>query len=252
MKTRLNDIWRFLKSSSVYSPKMNPPIKYILKDKKDLIGRIDTIFNPSKIIDKYNLYITERIIEIPFIHRVLDLEPESKILEFGSANSKLSIELASRGMKVTGVDLRPNYISHPNLLFYQGNYFNIEFSDSYFDAIIAVSAVEHAGLGAYGEKIVEDADKYLLQSFFRQLKQGGQLIITVPFGKSKITPKYRIYDHNTLKGLLEGYLIDIEEYYLRHNYSEWLPSNMMELESFDWEPIQIGAEGVVCIAAQRL
>lgn len=152
MKTQFKDVWRFLAATSTYCPNFNPPLRYILKNKRNILDRIDTLFCPTAAPDKYQLFITERILELPFVYRSLDIKPDAEILEFGCANSRLSIELASIGAKVTGVDLRPHPLTHPNFTFLLGDFFEQSFTEASFDAIIAISAIEHVGLGAYGEQ----------------------------------------------------------------------------------------------------
>ena len=160
MKTRLKDIINFLKMTRAYYPQFNPSFRYILTRKWDLPGRIDTLFCPEKIPERHQLYVTERILELPFVHRTLCQEPGSRILEFGYSNSALSIELASRGMKVIGVDLRQYTLTHPNFTFYQGDFFRQTFAKRSFNAIIAISAIEHVGLGAYAEEKNEKRDDH--------------------------------------------------------------------------------------------
>jgi len=219
------------------------------------LGRIDSLFCPGKILDKYELHVNERILEHPFVHRVLDQVPSgSRVLEFGCTNSRLSIELASRGLLVTGVDLRPYSLTHPNFTFYQGDFFELDFPEAPFDVVVAVSAVEHVGLGAYGEDMRrENSDRRVLDAFYHLLRPEGQLVVTVPFGRQKITPRYRIYDMQALGALLQDYEIDRQEYYRRFDHAVWLPVSASELGDVDWDPaaMRTGVGGVACISARR-
>jgi SAM-dependent methyltransferase len=252
LETRPRDVWRFLAATRAYSPNFNPPLRYVLEKKWDLGGRIDALFCPTRGLGRYRLFVTERVLELPFAHRALDQLPGSRILEFGCANSQLCIELASRGMMVTGVDLRAHPLTHPNFAFLQGDFFDQDFCEKSFGAVIAISAVEHVGLGAFGEDERDaGADRQLVKSFYRLLRAGGQLILTVPFGKWNVNPRYRIYDVEALETLLEGYDIDCEEYYRRTDHSVWLPATANELAQVEWHPSGHGAEGVALIAARR-
>jgi SAM-dependent methyltransferase len=197
------------------------------------------------------LWITERILEYPFVYRTLGNRERLKNLEFGCANSQLSLELAALGHNQVGVDLRYYPFQHPNLRFYQGDFFDVTFDEAPFDVIIAISAIEHVGLGWYGEKIrPEKSDADLIDAFVKILKPEGQLIITVPFGVKKITPSYRIYDRSSLLGILKRFDIEDEEYYYRQNKSIWLPCSHIYLEATDWDPQGNGAEGVALISAR--
>jgi 2-polyprenyl-3-methyl-5-hydroxy-6-metoxy-1,4-benzoquinol methylase len=252
MKTRFANIKRFLGNTRNYKPVFNPPIKYVLKNKWDIAGRIDTLFCPEKILDKYHLYINERILEIPFVHRRLDVPPGSRILDFGCTQSSLGIHLASRGLQVTGVDLRPYPYSCQNFTFYQGNFFELDLPEKSFDAVIAVSVVEHIGLGAYGETRREaETDDQLLDRFYKLLTPGGQLILTVPFGTWAITPFYRIYDEEALHKLLHHFVSECEEYYSRTDSVNWSRTTATDLSKKKWEPDGQGADGVALISARR-
>ena len=55
------------------------------------------------------------------------------------------------------------------------------FPDENFDAVIAVSTIEHIGLGAYGDPFQEGADARVVKEIHRVLKPGGRLILTTPF-----------------------------------------------------------------------
>jgi SAM-dependent methyltransferase len=252
MKTNIVDIKRYLSDTKKYRPAFNSPIWYVLKKKWDLAGRIDTLFCPEKILDKHLLFISERILEVPFVHRHLGLRPGSRILDFGCTESKLGIELACGGMKVTGVDLRLYPHSCPNFTFLQGDFFRLALQEKSFEAVIAVSAVEHVGLGAYGEKSLDEgADRRIIDRFFDLLIPGGQLILTVPFGSWDVTPFYRIYDDGTLHALLENYVLDCEEYFTRTDFSKWSRTTASELSKKKWSPSGHGADGVALISARR-
>lgn len=255
MKTTLQDIRKFLGYTRNYDPGFNPPVRFVLKSKWNIFDRLSSLFSPTKILDKYYFIVTERIIELPFVHRTLRKPSDGYVLEFGSTDSKLALELASLGYRMVGIDLRPWFLKHPNLRLYQGDIFNTRLEEAPFDAIIAVSAIEHVGLGAYGEpKRTEDrVDYQLTRLFYELLVPDGQLIMTVPFGKRKITPRYRIYDSKSLHEILIDFDIVEESYYSRENYSEWHPTTASVLEQIDWEPKKLftGSDGVVCLSANR-
>jgi len=103
----------------IYEPHLNEGIYYQLKNlPKNKILRL--IY--GCISKNYELIVNERIIEYPFIFQNLNLRKGSKILDFGCWESKLSIELASLGFKVIGVDLNNYEFSHPNFKFIKGDF----------------------------------------------------------------------------------------------------------------------------------
>ena len=162
----------------------------------------------------YKYDVNERIVESPFIFRNLSLPPGASILDFGCNRSKLSIELASLGYKVSGVDLLPYKYYHDNFVFFKGNLMELGFHSSSMDCIMAISAIEHSGLGFYGDNTDEMGDKKVAKEFYRILKPGGTLIITVPFGVDYIDNFTRIYSSETLAELFCDFKLKNAEYYL--------------------------------------
>ena len=49
-----------------------------------------------------------------------------------------------------------------------------------FDYITCVSVIEHIGVGAYGDKVGEGADRVALFKLHKLLKTNGRLILTTP------------------------------------------------------------------------
>ena len=115
----------------------------------------------------------------------------------------LSYQLASCGFSVTGIDFRGYELSHRNFTFIQGNLFHIELPTDKFNAVIAVSALEHIGLAAYGEQAEPgQTDKRAVEIFTQMLLPEGQLILTVPAGKRDENRFFRIYDDEMIENLL--------------------------------------------------
>jgi len=170
----------------------------------------------------YRYDVNERIVEIPFLYRTLALPLDSKVLEFGCNRSKVGIELASLGYRVTGVDLLPYKYTHRNFEFRRGNFLGLTCTPESFDAITAISAVEHSGLGFYGDAGDPDGDTKVMDRFFEILRPGGLLVLTVPFGLAALNNFTRIYDGQSLATLLRRFTIEQEEYYLRDAQgSQW-------------------------------
>lgn len=182
----------------------------------------------------YELVTKERIVEVPFSLQAMDLPVPSRILEFGCYGSTLAMELASLGHQVTGVDLRHYPLEHPNFRFLRGDFMTADLAPDSFDGAIAISAVEHAGLGAYEEKQFERGDRRILERIRRILKPGGRLALTVPYGKPGETSTYRVYDEAALRQLLTGYDIHTESFFKAGpGRSHWLPATKAELATVD-------------------
>lgn len=203
----------------------------------------------------YDLYTNERIVEIPFVYQNFDLPQKAKVLDFGCCESKVSIELASLGYDVTGVDLNDYPFSHPNFRFVKGNFLENALEGESFDAIVAISAVEHCGLNeSYGSKEFLDGDKRIMDEFYRLLKKEGKLFVTVPYGKrAMILGPYgqRVYDEHTLTDLLDRFQIIKEEYYIGMARKYWKPAAKDALSNAGSGP-DSPFQGVACVAGRKL
>ncbi|MCH9811984.1 DUF268 domain-containing protein [bacterium] len=77
-----------------------------------------------------------------------------------------------------------------------------------FDAIIAVSFLEHEGLGRYGEPQNKNGDLIAMQVFKNMLKKDGLLFIAVPVCKDHLAGNvYRTYGEKLLPELLSGWKV---------------------------------------------
>lgn len=195
-----------------------------------------------------------RIVEWPFVFRRLQMPPGSKILDFGCNESMLSIELASIGFNVVGVDLKDYQLKHPNFRFIKGD-IRGQFKAESFDAIIIISTIEHAGLGGYQEEPFNNGDKLVIREIHRILKKSGQLLLSVPFGKRWQGGWYRVYNSESLYSLLSDFQIGSEEYFRRIDGKFWIPvrkQDLYDMPSGDEEDNPYQTEnGIVLIDARK-
>jgi len=169
----------------------------------------------------------ERVVEYPWILQNLDIT-KGTILDVGCCHSFLSHELIARGLEVYGVDVKPYPERHPDLRFYQVDVTKMPFPDDYFDRVVAVSTIEHIGLGAYNDPIYNDGDFIAMMELIRVLKEGGKMFITFPFGAEHHLVEHhstwhRIYDERRSKQLIGKMLIEKEDYYVRQG-TRWFKS----------------------------
>ncbi len=238
-------LWKFYKP--IKPIELNQPIFYQLRSlPKNRLRRI--IYG---IISRdYEQKANERVVEMPFVFQNISLKKGASILDFGCTDSKLPIELASLGYKVTGTDLRSYKLRHPNFNFVMGYFQKNSFRDASFDAVTAISAIEHCGMSDYGEEKFEQGDYKIVKEINRILKPKGQFIITVPFGMKARAPGYRIYDLKSLHELLRDFRIKKEEFYIGLNQKSWVPSTDEELEKTD-SATRGYVQGVACVLAEK-
>jgi SAM-dependent methyltransferase len=181
-----------------------------------LSSRIETL-SPQEIPD--------RMVEYPFVLRELNLE-NGRVLDVGSTSpyNIIPLVLADQGLEVWGIDVREFKISHPNFKFIKGDIRETDFPDSYFDQIIAISTIEHIGLrGRYSSTMDLNGDRKAILEMMRILKRGGNILITVPFGRAKIVAtSHRIYDGTRLRKLFDGLKIVKAEFYVKNESGYWL------------------------------
>ncbi|MDQ0286560.1 SAM-dependent methyltransferase [Desulfofundulus luciae] len=105
----------------------------------------------------------------------LEPRPGMSVLDVGCGTGNYSLELARRGLKVTGLDISPGMLAKARakaqaeglpVEFVQGDAVQLPFPDDSFDGVISVSAMEFVpDLGA------------ALQEAYRVLKPRGRLVV---------------------------------------------------------------------------
>lgn len=150
----------------------------------------------------------ERILEKSFVLQSLSRLYDStdiKVLDVGAGESLLAYELASLNYSVTAIDIRPIALSHPNLNFVKTDICQPVLPEESFDCVVALSTLEHIGLGWYGDRKGDTLDCVAVQQIYSLLKPGGSFILTVPYGEKALTPVHRIYDKELLDKLIQGF-----------------------------------------------
>ena len=206
----------------------------------DLVRRALTkVFDPGVIT-------TERVVEYPFVYQNLT-GLTGPILDIGCVHSRLPIALASRGHRVVGLDFLPYPYRHPNLQAVRGDATRTPFHATSFDAVLAVSVIEHIGIGHYGDPSAEGADREAVREIARILKPEGRSVITLPFGRSLIDDSKRVYDAPHLQRLLAPLrLLHIEYAWSRQGL--WTPCTQAEAAAVDWNGPN---RAVVLVVAMR-
>jgi SAM-dependent methyltransferase len=178
---------------------------------------------------------TSRTAEYRFVLK--NLPPiGSTILDVGCCDSLLALGLAKKGYKVYGIDTRQYQEKHPNLTFVQEDILRTPFPNGLFDAAIAVSTIEHIGLGIYGDPIHDNADILAVREIYRILKPDGRFIVTTPFAGEYKLAKYgggyeRYYDADTIRKLFEGFQIKTSEFFVGVRRFNWVSASEKEASS---------------------
>jgi SAM-dependent methyltransferase len=221
-------------------------------------ARAGLYFNEPVMVDydekgqAYWAATSERIVERAWLFRELAaLPPGSRVVDVGCSESLISFELASTGFKVVGVDVRDYPLTHPNLQFLRADICNTGLQPSSFDAAVALSTVEHIGLGFYGDMQNESALDSAMNAILQLLRPGAVMLLTVPFGRSALTPQHRIFNSDSLRQLLRKFSIEKLEFAVKVDLRTWrLPTSEEEAAAQSHDAQSYGP-GAVALAVCR-
>ncbi len=169
-----------------------------------------------------------RMIEYSFVIGKLASLEKGKVLDVGCTArlNFLPAALTSIGWEVYGVDIRQFKFRFPNFHFVLGDVTRTGFPDCFFDAVYAVSTLEHIGLsGRYGISTHDpEGDVKALREMRRILRAGGRLLVTLPYGKEKRqTTLNRVYSRDSLEDLFSKWEIKDKVFYAQDKEGFWVP-----------------------------
>src|SRR6185295_183423 len=103
-------------------------------------------------------------------------------------------------------DIRPVHASIPNVTFRVADFMSLPGEyDGYSDSVSCLHALEHFGLGRYGDPIDPDGHVKGLAALARLVKAGGILYLSVPIGPDRIEfNAHRVMSVPYLLGLFQG------------------------------------------------
>ena len=162
-----------------------------------------------------SLLLTERIVEIPFALRALDLPRGSRVLDLGAKASPLPLFLSAQGLRVVAVDLSPFPIQGAGPDFVLADMRSPPFRSDAFDAAAIVSTLEHVGVGFYDSKVDPEDDLALMDRLRALVRREGRVVLTVPYGRPEADRLQRVYDHARLRLVTSGWTIEREAYAIR-------------------------------------
>ena len=198
---------------------------------------------------------SSRIVEYNWV--LTHLGNVRKILDVGSTTSLFPIQLASIGYDVYSIDPR-NYVewhglTHPKMKFVQGDITQTPFTSEFFDAVIAISTIEHIGTEDFYRNplIGETKDLKAIREIARILKENGKFVFTLPYRRKqpqleRKVPFIRLYNEKTVRNrLLKGlFNVEKEEYFCRQN-GFWHHSSIEEMKNLGEK------DGLACIVARK-
>lgn len=171
------------------------------------------------------------------------------ILDIGSAGSVLPTVLAAMGNKVICLDMRNWPVEYKGVEILRGEVSTADIPEGSCDVITCVSALEHFGLGRYGDRHDVDGDFKGLARIRTWLKTEGVLILTLPYGRPTVAyPAHRVYDESRLARLTEGLtVLDRRFYGPIDDIRVFRPCSERDTHTVD----PSSAYGIVCCVLQR-
>jgi SAM-dependent methyltransferase len=157
--------------------------------------------------------------------------------------------------QVCTIDVRRYPLKHPDLVVIQGDLTKTPFQNDTLDVVIAVSALEHIGLGFYGDPSLHAGIEVAIREIHRILKIGGKLVLTMPFDRKRTFTEYRrekafqiVYSAAYLEELLSPFVIKGTEYFITYG-------TFMTRSSFEQlEKVEYGKSGrktFLCLIAEK-
>ena len=129
------------------------------------------------------------------------------------------------------LDVRPLTSGVPGLNFVQDDARTCDLieSDSY-DLVTSLHAIEHFGLGRYGDQIDPDGVTKAIKSLVRIVKPGGYLILGFPTGKNEVLfNAQRLLDPVTVMESIPGDVVEI----VTTNHKGWV-NEVSDLRSVEY------------------
>jgi len=144
---------------------------------------------------------------------IASLNPKN-ILDIGSYRHFIIGLLAY--YKVTTVDVRKRRVLSKNETVLTNDAKNLPIPDNSFDMALSLCAIEHFGLGRYGDDIDLSADRIAVENIKRFIKPGGHFVFTTHITKGHpfiAFNAHRVYNYDMIRELCSGLELVNEKIY---------------------------------------
>jgi SAM-dependent methyltransferase len=252
---------------ATYSPPLaNPNSPGYLPHRNRAISKAldQACFTPGSLPVGFGAFLDERVVEYSWLFSRLPREP-MKILDAGSVlNLDFIIrrnELKNKKLTVATLSPEPECHWWRNISYTYEDLRNASFRDSYFDAVICLSTLEHVGMdtSAYtGQAEMSDALsrgqwRTFIQELHRVLKPGGTLFLSVPVGKRSDLEWLQVFDAQGVEEIAGVFAPRIrKDHFFRYTPSGWAASSADKVagagyaQTATFQPV-IAAEAIACL-----
>jgi hypothetical protein len=108
-------------------------------------------------------------------------------------------------MPVTVVDIRPLTSDIEGLTFVQGDMCHLDFASDSLPSVSCLHAIEHVGLGRYGDPVDPEGCFTAMRELGRVLACGGRLYLGTPIGRERLAfNSERVFDPRTVVSTLSA------------------------------------------------
>ena len=167
-------------------------------------------------------------------HHLRQGNPRS-VLDIGSYRQFIFGLLAH--FQVTTIDVRSRTPISGDEAHVTGDAKNLHFPDGSFDAVVSLCALEHFGLGRYGDEIDLQADQKAFGEMVRVLKPAGLLLFSTTISRAHPSIAFnahRIYDHAMIRRFCAGLICGEEKFY-SHRKKGFCPLEEVTAEPEEWD-----------------
>lgn len=111
-------------------------------------------------------------------------------------------------------DIRPINVAIPGVVFTQADLMGASvLQQGYCDSLSCLHALEHFGLGRYGDPIDPEGHRKGLSNMVKILRSGGMLYLSVPIGLERVEfNAHRVFAPNALTHLAEEMGLTLQEF----------------------------------------
>lgn len=190
-------------------------------------------FDTKKLAPGYGFRIDERIIEYPWLFSRLPLG-NGRLLDAGSILNfnfiKSQKALSNKKIFISTLAPEDNCFWKDGISYVYEDLRETCYRDNYFDWVVSLSTVEHIGLDntilytADGSKKENRPSSYLgaIKEFYRILKPGGVLYLSVPYGKYKNHNWFQVFNEEMIGRLIDTFSpASFNEFYFKYESEGW-------------------------------
>jgi len=155
-----------------------------------------------------------------------------RLLDVGCGYSRLDCALHFLGYDIYAIDVNtPRYVFAEIQRFKKADITEGPFPENFFDVIIAISTLEHLGIGAFEDPLIKDGDLLAMEQMHRMLRVNGEVLLTGPFSSRPILTWHRFYDPLRLDILKRGFEVIRETYHVNKG-TKWRTVSLEQASTF--------------------